>query len=301
MKRFFNNLFGTKTKKIDTDVLENLKTTPLTDESFIPTDSTKKSYTIPHLSFGCSQSAGIQRDHNEDNIFAYSMTFGKENQNQYFGLFVVADGMGGYQFGDVASNVAIRTFTSNIVKRIFPLLEGSSNSLDEPLLDIMQMAVNQTHKIVMKNAPGGGTTLTAALFLGDQVTIAHIGDSRAYTIFPDGRISLVTRDHSLVRRLEELGQLTQDEAAIFPQKNVLYRALGQGENLEADVFTIQFPKDGYLFLCSDGLWGVVSDSDISRIIISAGDPQTASQNLVAAANSAGGPDNISAIVVQLMN
>ena len=140
----------------------------------------------------------------------------------------------------------------------------------------------------------------AALVLGQQVTIAHVGDSRAYSIYPDGRIEPITRDHSLVKRLEELGHLSKDEAANFPHRNVLIRALGQGESLEADVFTVPFPQAGYLMICSDGLWGVISEKDIYRSIAEAPNLHRACQNMVEAANLAGGPDNITVILVQMV-
>jgi protein phosphatase len=164
----------------------------------------------------------------------------------------------------------------------------------------MQTAVRDAQKIIQNEAPSSGTTLTAALVLGQQVTIAHVGDSRAYHIYPDGRVEVVTRDHSLVKRLEELGHISPAEAENYPHRNVLYRALGQGEILEADVFTVSFPQAGYLMLCSDGLWGVVADQDILKIIREAPSLQRACQNLVEAANAAGGPDNISVIIAQMI-
>ncbi|MGC8857447.1 MAG: PP2C family protein-serine/threonine phosphatase, partial [Anaerolineae bacterium] len=160
--------------------------------------------------------------------------------------------------------------------------------------------IKDAHRVVQRDAPGSGTTLTAALVLGQQVTIAHVGDSRAYVVYPDGRIEAITRDHSLVKRLEELGHLNASEAANSPHRNVLIRALGQGDMLEADIFTIPFPQPGYLLLCSDGLWGVVPDQDISRAVIEAPNLHRACQNLVTAANTAGGPDNISVILIQLV-
>jgi protein phosphatase len=164
----------------------------------------------------------------------------------------------------------------------------------------MRAAIDEAQRAVLKAAPGSGTTLTAVLVLGDQMTIGHVGDSRAYAIRPDGRSELITRDHSLVKRLEELGQITRSEAAAHPQRNVLYRALGQGEILEADIFTTQFPQPGDLLLCSDGLWGVVPEDDLAKIINNAPNLASACHNLVTAANESGGPDNISAILVQLL-
>jgi protein phosphatase len=104
----------------------------------------------------------------------------------------------------------------------------------------------------------------------------------------------------LVKRLEELGQISSDEAAAHPQRNVLYRALGQGEVLEPDIFTTPFPQPGYLLLCSDGLWNVLPDDNLCNLVTAAPNLHGACQNLITAANDAGGPDNISAVLVQLI-
>jgi protein phosphatase len=132
------------------------------------------------------------------------------------------------------------------------------------------------------------------------MTIGHVGDSRAIAIHHGGGETL-TRDHSLVKRLEELGQISSEEAAIHPQRNVLYRALGQGEVLEPDIFTAPFPQPGWLLICSDGLWSVVPEEHLFNIVFNAKDLQHACQQLVAAANEAGGPDNISVIMIQVPN
>jgi protein phosphatase len=128
-----------------------------------------------------------------------------------------------------------------------------------------------------------------------------MGDSRAYAITRDGRIEALTKDHSLGKRLQELGQLTEEEAANHPQKSVLYRALGQGENIQADIFTSNMPNPGSLLICSDGLWGQVDKDEIARIVNSVANPDLACEQLVEAANAAGGPDNISVILVRLVN
>jgi serine/threonine protein phosphatase PrpC len=164
---------------------------------------------------------------------------------------------------------------------------------------MMRAAITEAQRAVTQTAPGSGTTLTAALVLGQQMTIGHVGDSRAYAVNPYGGGEALTRDHSLVKRLEELGQISSEEAAIHPQRNVLYRALGQGDVLEPDIFTAQFPPTGHLLLCSDGLWSVLSETNIFHIVNSSTDLQDACQELVAAANKAGGPDNISVILVKL--
>jgi protein phosphatase len=218
-----------------------------------------------------------------------------------FGLYIVADGMGGHQFGEVASNAAIRIVGGDIVKKFHSYLyKMPTQSLQESLQEVMEASIMEAHQYIQREAPGSGTTITAALVLGQQVTIGHVGDSRAYGVYPDGRMEPLTRDHSLVKRLEELGHLSKDEVENFPHRNVLIRALGQGEVLEADIFTVPFPHPGYLMICSDGLWGVVNEKDLTRILSEAPNLHRACQGLVEAANAAGGPDNITVILAQIV-
>jgi serine/threonine protein phosphatase PrpC len=259
--------------------------------------------TIPHihpdqLIYGCGQSVGKQREHNEDCIFALSNAIGGETGSDPLGLFIVADGMGGHQYGEVASSIAVRTLAGCILKRFQVSLVDPSTRMDASIQDLIRAAIGEAQNAVKQAAPGSGTTLTVALVLGRQVTIGHVGDSRAYTIHPNGAGEALTRDHSLVKRMQELGQISSEEAAIHPQRNVLYRALGQGELLEPDIITAPFPQSDYLLLCSDGLWSVLSDGEIFNRVTTAKDLQGACQDLVAAANQAGGPDNISVIVVK---
>jgi len=278
----------------------NVSTAPLLDQQIQETLVKGKHYEPQQLDAACGQSVGKQREHNEDSLFAFSITIGNECNSVPLGLYIVADGMGGHQYGEVASNAAVRTVAGNILRKFLPYISNQSETMDEPLQELIRAVVDEAQHTVMQSAPGGGTTLTAALVLGKQVTVAHIGDSRAYVLRPDRRIEALTRDHSLVKRLEELGQITAQEAAVHPQRNVLYRALGQGEILEPDIFTAPFPQPGYILLCTDGLWGVLPEEDIYQIIEESSNLQNACQNLVNAANTAGGPDNISVVLVQLL-
>jgi PPM family protein phosphatase len=299
---FFKKLFG-REKTVPRPVqLDAATTAPLSDQQISSIIYNQNPhYETQQLIVGSAQSVGKQRDHNEDSMLAITTTISGNNGNVPFGLYIVADGMGGHQFGEVASNAAIRIIAGEVMRAFHSYLFNlPTQPLQEPLQEIIESAIKNAHKTVQHDAPGSGTTVTAALVLGQQVTIAHIGDSRAYSVYPDRRIQTVTRDHSLVKRLEELGHLSKDEAANFPHRNVLIRALGQGETLEADIFTIPFPQSGYLMLCSDGLWGVVNDQDISRAIVESPSLHRACQNLVEAANIAGGPDNITVILIQLI-
>jgi serine/threonine protein phosphatase PrpC len=258
-------------------------------------------FEMQQLVAASGQSVGKQREHNEDSLLALTLTLAGKAPNVPFGLYVVADGMGGHQYGEVASNAAIRVIAGQVLRKFHSYLFAlPTQQPDESLQEIIESAVKEAHRTVQKDAPGSGTTLTAALILGQQVTIGHVGDSRAYAIFPAGRVEQLTHDHSLVKRLEELGHLNKEEAANFPHRNVLIRALGQGDNLDVDVFTIPFPRNGTLMLCSDGLWGVIGENDITRAIADAPTLERACQNMVSTANMAGGPDNISVILVQMV-
>lgn len=250
------------------------------------------------ISIGTSQSAGIERSHNEDALLVLTGSFAGEEELPDFGFYIVADGMGGHRAGEVASAISVRTVARKLTEQtIIQMLELDPQGDTLPLQDLIRTALEEANQAVVDSVPGGGTTLTAAILLGDLVTIGHVGDSRAY-VFLDGKSEVITRDHSLVERLRELGQLTIEEAAVHPQRNVLYRAIGQGGSLEVDVVTLPTPKGGHLLLCSDGLWGVVEDQDILAIVNQANHPQQACDKLVNAANAAGGPDNITAVLVR---
>lgn len=298
MKGIFNKILGQnlKTTEPPTQPLSQEHTSAETNTS----PSNKKREPLQFVA-GCAQSIGKQRDHNEDSLFTLTTTLSTYQNDTPFGLYIVADGMGGHQHGEIASDLAIRSMASTIIYQIYlPLLQPISDQPEDSIQEIMQAGMEEAHQAIMKQAPGGGTTLTAALLLGDRVTIAHIGDSRAYIIFEANEsIEVITRDHSLVQRLLELGRITPEEAAVDSRKNILLRALGQGELSEVDMNSFQLPASGSLLLCSDGLWGVVPDEDIYRMVISTTDPEQACQKLVTAANEAGGPDNITAILVRL--
>lgn len=303
MADFFRKLFGGKEPPSELQrIPDNATTAPLTDQqiSSIIASQTPK-YEMKQLVASVGQSVGKQREHNEDSVMTMTSTIAGSTDNIPFGLYIVADGMGGHQFGEVASNAAVRIVGGTILKKFHSFLYNiPTQPLQESLQEVMEAAIMEAHQYIQREAPGSGTTVTAALVLGQQVTIGHVGDSRAYATYPDGRIEALTRDHSLVKRLEELGHLSKDEAETFPHRNVLIRALGQGESLEADIFTIPFPQPGYLMMCSDGLWGVINEKDIVRLVNDAPTLHRACQSLVEAANAAGGPDNITVILAQLV-
>jgi PPM family protein phosphatase len=298
--KLFSWLFKSRSKPATTVDIAN--TAPLTEDQLKAIVSNQNlQYDMQQLIAAAGQSVGKQRELNEDSVLVLTATMAGNSGNLPFGLYIVADGMGGHQFGEVASNAAIRTVAGYVLKKFHPhLFQVKTDTMDESFQEIMSAAVNEAQRVIQREAPGSGTTLTAALVLGQQITIGHVGDSRAYFIYPDGRIETITRDHSLVQRLQELGHITPEEAENYPHRNVLYKALGQGDILDPEIFTLAFPQPGTLMICSDGMWGVVAEHDIIRAVNEAPNLQRACQNLVTAANTAGGPDNISVVLAQLI-
>jgi protein phosphatase len=253
-----------------------------------------------HMAVGVAQDVGRVRTHNEDVLIYFTGELSGLEPMPRFGLFVVADGMGGHSLGERASGVAARTVVRAALDQILPsLLANPESDVERPMLsEVMENAMAAANRAVVNGVPEGGTTLTSALLIGEQMVLSHVGDSRAY-LYNDGVFEQLTRDHSLVQRLKELGQITDDEAAVHPQRSVLYRAVGQGDGLEVDIISRRVGPGALLLLCSDGLWSLVSDHLMLEIIRQAPNIQTACETLVKAANEAGGPDNITAIMVQL--
>lgn len=298
MLNFLKTLFIKKKPVVS--AAEPVQTAPLTDEQ-MGSIEIPHVYNPPQILVGTSQSVGVQRDHNEDTLYALSSVLAEGKSAVPFGIFIVADGMGGHQYGEIASGVAARTMSEYILSGLYlPYLSPNGSQAIESMQELMEKGVREAQQAVRRHAPGGGTTLTAVVILGEQVTYAHVGDSRAYLVHPEGRLVAITQDHSLVRRLVELGQITEEQAINHPNKNVLYRALGQTEPVTPEMGTRQLPHPGGILICSDGLWGVVPEDQILDILKKAANPSLACQELVDAANQAGGPDNISVILIQYL-
>jgi len=222
---------------------------------------------------------GRQRQGNEDNYFVRAP------------LFAVADGMGGAQAGEVASEIAAESFEPGL---------PSDGTPAEGLARIIQAANRRIHDRSRAEADlaGMGTTVTAAYVGESEVTIAHVGDSRAY-VMRDGEVVRLTRDHSLVGELIARGKLTEEQAETHPQRSVITRALGPEASVEVDVDTFQ-GRDGDVFLlCSDGLTSMIPESRLTPILIRARSLRDAGRELIDAANEAGGRDNITVVLFRL--
>ena len=206
-------------------------------------------------------------------------------------FFAVADGMGGAKAGEVASAAAIEVFGGEA---------ESSEAAESQLARIVREANRRIHALAVSDESfrGMGTTLTAAKITGDQVSLAHVGDSRAY-LLRNGELEQLTRDHSLVAELERSGQITPEAAEHHPQRSIITRALGPEPDVEVDTYTIA-GRDGDLFMiCSDGLTSMISDEEVSSILRSAAGLDDAAESLVRAANQSGGRDNITVVLFRL--
>lgn len=220
-----------------------------------------------------------------------------------FGLFLVADGMGGHHDGHIASQLVAHIFAEHVLRTLYlPLLRAEEPMSRRPVQEVLEEAVQLANKALYRpdHDQAMGTTLTAALLVGSRLFVAHVGDSRAYLLHGE-RLSPVTTDHTLVKALQEAGELSVEEAASHPSRNLLYRAL-IGEELEqVDIFSRSLPAEGMLLLCSDGLWGLVPDAELEAVLLGAGSLQDKADELVEKALAAGGHDNITVVLVDFRN
>jgi protein phosphatase len=222
---------------------------------------------------------GRQRRGNEDSAYARAP------------LFVIADGMGGAQAGEVASRIAVEAFQADLPE------EGSS---EERLTSVVQTANRRIYEIsrTEHERAGMGTTLTAVYLDGAEIAIAHVGDSRAY-LFRDGELEILTQDHTLVGELVKRGKLTEAQAAEHPQRSIITRALGIDAEVEVDTWTYGGRAGDIVLLCSDGLTSMISEDQISDILSHETDLDRAATRLIDEANEAGGRDNITVILFTL--
>ena len=245
---------------------------------------------------------GSVRQVNEDSLLAFEFTKVQESRGTPIGFYVVADGMGGHQAGEVASRTVNKIVMDKVYsKEVAPSLALSTRRLDETSESVLASAFKEANRILYERARAQGndmgTTLTAVLMIGDTATIANVGDSRTY-LWRAGALRQVTKDHSLVASLVQAGMLQPSEVRSHPQRNQVYRTLGTKPEVDIDVFTEPLQRGDRLVLCSDGLWEMVTDAEISRTVGQARSPQDACKSLIQQANKAGGQDNITVIVVK---
>ena len=242
------------------------------------TTNSNKNTAGQDISFGSRTDIGYVRDHNEDSLIIIPP------------LFAVADGMGGHEAGEIASEITVNT-----------LAELAPSHLDA---EGLTAAVEATNYNVMK-APrqgigrdGMGTTLTAAMLEGERLLIAQVGDSRAYLLHK-GHLQQITRDHSLMADLIEAGQITPEEARVHPNRSVITRAIGSDIHMRPDIYELNVDAGDRILLCSDGLSSMISNNAIESIMRRQSDAQHCADELVTAALENGGADNVTVVVADV--
>ena len=230
--------------------------------------------------------AGVVREMNQDYYFSSDTAVGNLPN-----LFIVADGMGGHKAGDYASRYTIERVVASV----------SRNTGEEPIA-IMKEAINKANELLVaesredESKSGMGTTLVIGTIIGNKLFVANIGDSRLYVVGQNMR--QITRDHSLVDEMVRLGEINADEARVHPDKNILTRAVGTSDHVEADFFEVEITADDTILLCTDGLTNMVRDDEILDIIKKYDNAQAATMQLVKEANANGGRDNITVMIIK---
>lgn len=264
---------------------------------------------------------GQQRDMNEDRVWVQIF---EASEGGPMGLFIVCDGMGGHLGGEVASHWAIETIKQELTELFFPkdpratvrlsdaeiqaIVEGADSTRATKGIrveSLIRKALQKANQVVLdyaKNKPEkaaeAGTTVTMAVVMDRRALIANVGDSRTY-LLRNKQLRQITQDHSLVAGLVASGQIKPEEIFSHPQRNMIYRSLGQKRQLQIDTFGLILEPDDYLLLCSDGLWEMLQDEKVMvKLIESASSLENACKKLVDAANKAGGEDNISVVLAQ---
>jgi serine/threonine protein phosphatase PrpC len=258
----------------------------------------------------CLTDVGMVREHNEDSVMAVELIQESQVWPAHHYLYVVSDGMGGAEAGETASAIAVETIRyyvdDGVAHGVSPSAQNESSEQGGTRSpeQLLAAALEQAHSDIIAyqtNHPesrGMGATAVSALVSPPDAAIAWVGDSRAY-LLEGGRLRQLTKDHSLVQRLVDIGQITPEQARHHEHKNVITRSLGARANAPAgaEAMSIRLKRGDRLLLCSDGLMAHVEDSAIAEILARRSDPMEASRELVVAANAGGGSDNISVIVI----
>ena len=230
---------------------------------------------------------GSKRSMNQDFFYCNENAVGS-----FRNLFIVADGMGGHKAGDHASKLCVESMVDSVGKSS----HKTPVTIFEEAVDI---ANDKIYSAAKANAEfeGMGTTMVACTLFGETMYVANIGDSRLY-LLRDG-ISQITDDHSLVEELVKQGNITESEARVHPQKNIITRALGTDGQVSADFFEVTVQKGDIVLLCSDGLSNMLDDEDMEYIVRHSDTLEEAGTVLVARANQSGGDDNITVVLVRI--
>jgi len=243
------------------------------------------------MKYAVKSDKGLVRDNNED---SFSILGGSKEIPL---TFIIADGMGGHNSGELASKMAVE-YVGNYI-RSFPDKFRNEESIFSAIQGVMKDANTNVYNtsLVNKANYGMGTTFTIAIIHNQKLFIGHVGDSRVY-IIRDGSINRLTTDHSFIEELIRNGSLTREEASSHPNRNIITRALGCSEEMQVDTYSCDLIKNDYLLLCTDGLTNMLKEEEIKDIIIRLSEPEAICDELVRRANENGGEDNTTVIVIK---
>ena len=241
------------------------------------------------MKFAAGTDRGLVREINED---SYNLIAGGAEAPY---VFIIADGMGGHNCGEIASRAAVEYISESIVQTPSKFL--SEESIEAELRTLVEEANSAVYQksLEQPEANGMGTTLTMAIIVNKTMKVAHVGDSRLYLVRA-GKMQQITTDHSYIEELVRKGSLTREEAERHPRKNIITRAIGCSPELEVDIVSLTTEKDDIYILCTDGLTNMLGEDEISEIVKN-NTPDAACEKLVEEAKKQGGEDNITVIVI----
>ncbi len=253
------------------------------------------------LAVGTRSDVGLKRKHkpNEDSLFAAQGSIDEASTTHPYGLFIIADGMGGHANGQHASRLAIQTIIEHILPRLSKNAPLSHDEYAKLLIEGIQHANQAVHQRNMDQRGDMGTTVTGTLVVDNLAYIVNVGDSRTYLYREQDGLKKITNDHSVVASLVEAGIIKPDDIYTHPKRSHIYRSLGEKPHVEIDLFKVELQEGDKLLLCSDGLWDMVRDPKIEGVVKIPENPVAISEALVHAAYEGGGEDNVSVIVVNV--
>jgi serine/threonine protein phosphatase PrpC len=256
-----------------------------------------------HLAVGMASHPGQVRQRDEDSLLALTLAAMVEGGHApALGFYAVADGLGGYEGGQVASCIAVRIVADWVTRRVLlPEVMGET-CLEETAVALLILAVKEANARIyqLRQTHGSemGSTFTGALVLADKAIVVNVGDSRTY-LWRNGELEQITTDHSAVARLIEVGEVQPEDIYTHPQRSTIYRSLGDKATVEADSFVRRLAPGDRLLLCCDGVWESLRPDGLQEVLLAEPDPQRAADEMIKRANLAGGEDNLSVIVVTI--
>ncbi|MDR1568020.1 MAG: Stp1/IreP family PP2C-type Ser/Thr phosphatase [Streptococcaceae bacterium] len=238
------------------------------------------------MSYSYLSDIGRKRTMNQDYVKIFL------NQ-QRLPLYLLADGMGGHQAGEVASKLTVETLGARFTKTEFQSIEEIGEWLTLEIKDLNHLVFEQGQ---LDDFRSMGTTLEALLIFSNELILAHVGDSRSY-LLRNGDLTQLTEDHSLVNELRLMGEITEEEAAHHPRKNIITRSIGMPKNVEVDLIRHKIADDDLVLICSDGLFNMLEKAEIIAILAGDNTLDEKALQLVEQANANGGSDNISVLLI----